>query len=199
MSKLPTPTFITLPEAIEWLKERGISESDAKSHLPRAFTEKHLRPKGKCSGFSSTNEETNVHPDIWEEANIDWEDSCLTFPAWAGGGVWEYRFVNLPSAELANWFAQDKPDNRASDVGKKSLNPQTKDKGGAPVTYDWEAFYIEAARYVYNNGLPGTKAKMAKIMAEWCQNTWGNEPSETQMKKKIRPFFNAIRDDEGTN
>ena len=74
-----------------------------------------------------------------------------------------------------------------------------KDKGGRPPKYDWEAFLTEAGRYLYVEGQPGSKSAFVEIMAQWCLNTWGDEPSASTIKAKISPLYDAIMGEESDN
>jgi hypothetical protein len=62
---------------------------------------------------------------------------------------------------------------------------------GAPVTYDWEAALIQAARYISEKGLPKSQAILVRHILEWFGEPG---PSETQVKEHIGPLYAALRD-----
>jgi len=188
--KLPEPEWLTLLEALQWLTERGAAEDEARLNLPRAVRDNVIRSRGRSRKYTGHDTKTSLYGVAWDQASINWEGSWFSIPDERGYAI-DISDVDISREDLAGWAGSNDPHN------SKPEPPTPKDKGGAPPKYNWEAFYIEAARHAHDEGLPATMNEMVRIMAEWCQLEWGREPSLTQMKTKLRPFFNAIR--EGDN
>lgn len=55
-----------------------------------------------------------------------------------------------------------------------------------PPKYDWDLFYAEIIRIANKpDGLPETQADLVKQMLSWFSTRFGEEPSESAVKKKI--------------
>jgi hypothetical protein len=68
-----------------------------------------------------------------------------------------------------------------------------KSKGGRPPEYNWDEFTIEIIRRAQTpDGLPDTRGELIELMLQWCQNTWGQEPSLTSVKNKIYLIYNKL-------
>jgi hypothetical protein len=78
-------------------------------------------------------------------------------------------------------------------LGSDLIDVKGRSNAGAKPKYDWESFYLEVIRIANTpDGLPETKADMISIMAQWCQNTWNEEPSDTSLKDKIYPIHDYV-------
>ena len=76
---------------------------------------------------------------------------------------------------------------------ENDVRTKAKNKGGRPPGYDWDAFIIEIIRVANSpDGLPDTQAKLIKHMQQWCQETWGNEPSDSVVKDRISKIYKGI-------
>lgn len=57
--------------------------------------------------------------------------------------------------------------------------------------YVWERFDEEVRRQLDRHGIPGTtrpnwtKAKLAEEMASWCRDTWGQEPADSTIRRRL--------------
>ena len=65
-------------------------------------------------------------------------------------------------------------------------------KGGRPQEYDWDAFTIEIIRIADLDSLPEKQAHLVSLMLEWCQATWGKEPAESSVKKRISTIYSGL-------
>lgn len=63
---------------------------------------------------------------------------------------------------------------------------------GAPTRFDWEAFWIEVCRRIYEDGLPPSQAAMARDMLDWFTETGGAVPDLSTVKKKISRLWRAL-------
>jgi len=70
------------------------------------------------------------------------------------------------------------------------LNPSR--RGGRPPKYDWDAFWVEVVRIAAMEDLPqrldglgNDTAKLTTIMKQWCVDTWGGEPDDSAIRRKL--------------
>jgi hypothetical protein len=99
-----------------------------------------------------------------------------------GDGRTAYLFASR--ADAARFWPWDEQVASKRITGRKVVR-------GAPPAYDWEKALIEAARYIFENGLPKSQAKLVRHMLKWFGEP---EPSETQVKQHIGPLYNVLRD-----
>ncbi|MDJ0944575.1 MAG: hypothetical protein QNJ30_14010 [Kiloniellales bacterium] len=100
----------------------------------------------------------------------------------AAAGYAKKRRQNTPeqSAPSANQGAEDLPKGHSS---------------GRPRKYDWDAFYREVIRIAnLPDGLPATQAELDRTMAEWFQRTYGQEPSESVLKERVRNIYRHLKE-----
>ena len=81
MAKLPTPSWLTLPETLDWLEERGVSRSDAKLRLPRAFRDFEILTRGRSKNYTGDDSQNELFEGTWDQAVVDWEESSFTIPS----------------------------------------------------------------------------------------------------------------------
>ena len=70
-------------------------------------------------------------------------------------------------------------------VGKPS-------KGGRPPEYDWDEFTIEIIRIADLDSLPYKQSELIERMLQWCEDTWGRQPSESNVKGRISRIYNGL-------
>lgn len=78
--------------------------------------------------------------------------------------------------------------NRNGNKGRNAGAPR-----GRPPKYNWPEFYAEIAVLADLDGLPERQAELERQMAEWCQEKWGQEPSESEIRKHVSPIYNHPR------
>jgi hypothetical protein len=74
-------------------------------------------------------------------------------------------------------------------AAEAGLSTPAVSRGGRPATYDWEAFAREVVRVANTPDGLGSRSDLTKHMQEWCMTTWGCEPSESQLRAKIRELW----------
>lgn len=72
------------------------------------------------------------------------------------------------------------------------LSP-SKNLGGRPFKYDWIAATMEMARINHHEGLPATQAELERRVADWFMTKYGESPAESEIKKRVREFYQTIR------
>ncbi len=130
------------------------------------------------------NTTVNISPLCWEWENSDFASDTLEFPDGWTDQKGRFGRIVVSTKELFDIFG--------SDDGKRDAN-----RGGRKPKYDWNAFYAEISVRADLDGLPETAAELQRDMADWCQNTWGAEPSETMLKEKIAPIYRHPRKSQG--
>lgn len=83
-----------------------------------------------------------------------------------------------------------------AESGREASEPVREMSGrggpGAPTRFDWEAFWIEVCRRIYEDGLPPSQAAMARDMLDWFTETGGAVPDLSTVKKKISRLWRAL-------
>lgn len=64
---------------------------------------------------------------------------------------------------------------------------------GAPPRFDWDSFWIEVCRLLYEEGVPRTQGEFVRQMAAWFETNEKSSPDESTIKKKLKPLWQAIR------
>lgn len=63
-------------------------------------------------------------------------------------------------------------------------------KGGRPEQYDWNEFWVEVAMVADTpDGLPDSQADLVRHMADWCETNWGEQPSDSTLKSRLKPLY----------
>lgn len=67
---------------------------------------------------------------------------------------------------------------------------------GAPQRFDWDSFWVEICRIVYDDGVPRTQSELVGRMIEWFDGNSSACPDESTIKKKLKPLWHAIKPNE---
>ena len=71
--------------------------------------------------------------------------------------------------------------------------PQQKNKGGRPAEWDWNNFTLEIIRIANGpDGLPETRAELARIMRDWFVDQCDDHPADTTLDDRIRPIYQYL-------
>jgi hypothetical protein len=68
-----------------------------------------------------------------------------------------------------------------------------KNKGGRPRQHDWDAMVYEIVRIADMDGLPATQTALVGDLLVWFAGTYGAEPAESEVKKRVSLFYNALK------
>ena len=63
------------------------------------------------------------------------------------------------------------------------------DKRGAPPKYNWDQIWAEIAVRGDLHSLPETQAECISWISQWCINRYGDAPSETMLKEKLKLVY----------
>jgi hypothetical protein len=195
MAKLPRPSWLTLPETLDWLEESGISKSDAKLHLPRAFRDSDIKTRGRSDSYNGHDTKTGLHEVIWDQAEVDWEENSFTIPFPDFFVDHLITDVDVYLEDLFRWIGE-------SETQHTNLNT-TLDTAGQPrkrgpsFKYDWDSFNVEVVVMADLDSLPDTQSELEKVMAQWCEDNWGEQPSESTIRSKVAPIYNHPRKQQG--
>jgi len=116
----------------------------------------------------------DVTRDKLARANIDWANSRIEAkaPPFFSGPC------EVNRQDLLDYFGSaDSPGN----------------PGGRPARWDWEAFWLELAVIVHEDGLPEVQNDMVKRMQQWFVDTCGNHPADSQIKVRISKLYQRLR------
>lgn len=78
------------------------------------------------------------------------------------------------------------------EFGSEQINVSPSTNRGPPERYNWAEFHAELTRIIHDEGVPERQSILESRMAEWCRNTWGQEPSESMIRSKISPTYSAL-------
>jgi hypothetical protein len=66
-------------------------------------------------------------------------------------------------------------------------------KRGVRASYDWDKAWAATCLYIHENGLPEVQADLERVMLRWFSETYGQEPSESLIKQKVKVLFETFR------
>ena len=73
-----------------------------------------------------------------------------------------------------------------------TASPSSRARRGRPPEYDWDKFVIEIIRIADLDGLPGKQSELKERMLQWCEDTWGKQPAESAVKRRISDIYNGL-------
>jgi hypothetical protein len=103
----------------------------------------------------------------------------------------DYRYFLRQSDVKKIWPVNDRV---ATAPDERSLPPWRKNSVGTKTEYDWEKILTEAARHMWENGVPESEAKLRSHIEEWCK---GDVPGETQLKSHLGPLYRVLKKADG--
>ena len=86
-------------------------------------------------------------------------------------------------ARPAFWF---EPDDAAAVATPAA---QHLEKRGRKPKYDWAAFDRAITEIADKDGLPETQAQLEGLMQEWCIKNWGDEPSTSTIRARVKIYY----------
>ncbi len=83
---------------------------------------------------------------------------------------------------------------RERDEGYKPVEPKfAKAPTGRPQKFLWDDIWIEVCRYIYESGVPATRAELIEYLQQWCENKFGDQPATSTLKLKLRKLYEALQ------
>ncbi len=170
-SSTPKPVTLNLLEAVELLVEHfKCTEEIARDLLERALYGGSLKD---TKTFHLDGNEFPTMISSWK--NIDWDSGYVMIePSSAGSPATELPVIPLLSRdELYKCYGihQDRS------TGRK--------RGGRPLRHDWDAFWIEVCRRIYEDGLPETQQELVVEMLAWTDETIDQRTIEKKLSKLL--------------
>ncbi len=146
----PQPSKLNLPEAVTLLIDHyACSQEHACDLLERAIYGRALRD---VSTFHPDGSEVPADVTAWRD--IDWENGIVAIePSWGGSPVEPVPIVPLLSREE---FV------KTFEIGTGQRGAATRERGGRPAKYDWDACWIEVCRLFYEDVRPESKGELVK-------------------------------------
>ena len=106
VSRVPFPKWLRLQEALNLVLGLGVSETDARSLLPRACRNGEVRARGRSLQYFDHGGQNPVSPDIWDQAGVDWEKSALQAPGrYSRANRTEISDVELSRDDMQIWLS----------------------------------------------------------------------------------------------
>ena len=189
MVLLPTPKWLTLPEALAWLTGKGIEDSEAtRNALHRAFHNNEIQTRGRGKKWFQHDTKAPLHGSAWDNAAINWEHNFLSRDGADGKGAIYLNDIDVNVDNMRAWLSIEGRQNQTPEV-----SPQQNGRRGATPKYDWDAFFQEIVVIADLDSLPMYQAELEKHMAQWCRENWGAEPSESTIRGKVSPIYKHSR------
>jgi hypothetical protein len=126
----------------------------------------------------------------WNDGEGDWEDGD-TFTS----ATQAYVDIMINSDDLRSHFRKKIDENPTLDyqahILKSQFNPV--ERRGRKPKFKWEEFLTEIIVRADLDALPEKQADLEKEMASWCLDKWGEEPSNSMIRKRISAIYNHHR------
>ena len=184
MAKLPRralPIRLLLPEAVDILAEfLDCAEGHARALLERAIRSHSLRNIGS---FHPDGPELPTDVNTWHA--IDWESGIVTIEISSSGSPPTLVPI-LPLIDREELF-------NAFKIDASRLAKSTPDRSSRPLRHDWDAFWIEVCRRVYEDGLPSTQREFVVEMVAWFADQGDEKIDESTVRKKISKLLAVLR------
>lgn len=182
-SQPPVGPTLTLPEAIRLLiAKTGCTKKRSIALLERAIGDRSLQ---SIATFYPDGAGMPAEVETWQE--IDWDSGIVTFePSWAGSPPEYLPIVPvLARAEVVALFGIDDTANAVSSASR----------GGRPARYDWDAFWVELCRRIYEEGIPKTQRELVDHMLDWFSARNQESIDRRTIEKKISKLLDVLRPD----
>ncbi len=186
----------------------------AKAKLTTALMDGKLEPRGRLSTMP-------VIP-LLAERGTDWWKWQWDYPAqgtvetpipanfWTPMGIFpdssearsstgQYSQISVSTEKLLSEFPEPSPvefpaEKRGDYIVSKLENPAPSPrKGGRPEKYDWEKFQAALTEIIYLDGIPETQAILENRMKDWCMAEFGDTPSDSTIREKVRPTYSRLK------
>ena len=116
-----------------------------------------------------------------------------------------YHDVQFRSKDvLARWpdpsiHVGDLDSNSDADPSSPSTLPHPLSKGGAPVRFDWDQFWIEAIFWMTLNGTDEARRQdLQNHMMNWTGERWSEPPHASTIREKLKWLYERLRSKPGS-
>ena len=179
-----SPTFVparlTLLDVVELLVTHfETTKEQARSHLERAVYDGSLRD---IKTLYPDGMEIETEIPAWQE--IDWDDGIVMIePSWTGSPPEMLPvYPMFGREEVCNHF----------DIDIDQKKTATQRRGGRPARYDWDEFWVEVCRRLYENSPPKTQSQLAGEMLSWFIDRGDENIDQRTIEKKIAPLLKVL-------
>ena len=206
------PDKCLLAQAVEWLSTNKLpvnpkayivgpqfnpeSHSDAVSDLFDALAGGDIVATGvreEALGVTSLSDRIEIKRKTWEVSDIDWSNSKLEVEeeeSFLGKTfINTYSILMLKTADLLNYFDLSQSSTPTDSDVPGTKTPPNKLRAGRKQKYDWDEFFAELVVRANLDCVPESQAELVREMAQWCLDIWGEEPSESILKAKVRRIY----------
>jgi hypothetical protein len=78
-------------------------------------------------------------------------------------------------------------------TGSTNTKPRPCARGGRPEKFSWDDIWIEACRYIHEDGVPATPSELMRHLQQWCEIQFAEQPADSTLKSKLRKLYAALR------
>lgn len=204
------PSWEKLADALKRVESFGTTTETAKVEICQAIADRNIPVRvvvatadhavgGKTVQGSNLNVPQHLGP-----SDFNW-DLSRPLDAWGTGpypdyGVsgwsWEARpieLIEVSTDDLIHVLGNSGQQSARSGQSNEELKPISKNRGGRPRKYDWDAFYTEVIRLANTpDGLPDERSELNQHMKDWCATNFLTQPDELDIRNRIRQILEKI-------
>lgn len=175
----------------------------ASEFLTTYLINKKIRSYGRNSPFNKETEYferankyfEKIDPELfkngeWNDGERDW-DEYDTFTS----STKTYVNIMISSDDLRSHFRKEideqSPLDYQAPISNSQFNPV--ERRGRKPKFNWEEFLTEIIVRADLDSLPEKQADLENEMAFWCLDKWGEEPSNSMIRKRISAIYNHDR------
>jgi hypothetical protein len=187
-SQFSTTKWLRLRDALA-LSCRRLDRKNAKQEICDSVIAQRILLRGVIKGhyefFSYESACAYLMP-----SNIDWRAGRLySFHE-------QYRAPSdlcILNDEAFRAFVDGHPLRGPKTTGSIDTKPRRCARGGRPEKFLWDDIWIEACRYIHEDGVPATPAELMRHLQQWCELQFGEQPADSTLKSKLRKLYAALR------
>lgn len=113
-------------------------------------------------------------------------------PIFHAGGTFDLVLVKKRDLEPFRKLFQN--DASSSTEISWSSSSEVSNRLGRPRQWDWDAIFCRIVLIANTtDGLPETQSKLIQEIMDFCMQTYGDYPSVSQIKKKTKPIYDALK------
>lgn len=196
---LPLNDRLLLSQAADYVARKcEVTQKAARNALLDAFASGEVEPVGTLPIRGNRVPLKNID---WRAARVDWKASSIEANSvrtvyWTNVDVsrnqidkWIRSSLNEAPRGRVRGGARALPPNSSAVIAPPNTPSETRRNTGRPPKYDRDAFNREVVRIANTpDGLPD-RAPLTRQMAQWCVNTWGDQPSDSVLRDWISKIF----------
>lgn len=190
--------WMTLPEFLSFLEEKGVYGEEARHLIHRLLQEHRVCVKLYCDNlhgaYGTKQYDIDDPHSIWDEIKyeiIDFKNNTIVIPgnmysSFSSKPTIIGRDIKVYRKDVEAIFQN----NNKNTVSQAQSSTTT---SGRPKSEWWDDLWIEVARRIYIDGWnPKTKEKVIDDMLKWLQENKGQSVSRTTIQPQMYKLFKAV-------